>query len=510
MDEEREFDTSLKLIAKSSVVVFIGFAFSKILTYIYRIIIARNFGPEAYGLFSLALMVASWITILAIFGLDEGLLRYISIFRGRKEENKIRYIFRASFYLLLVTGLIGGAIMFFSSSFFSNRVFNEPGLKIFLQIFSLSVPFSVVFAAFISPLKAYEKIGWYSFISNILITAVHVGFILLLVLAGLKVIAVPLSYLFGIFIGLVVSVLVLKKKVPSIFTKPKIEKKINEKKKEVFREVLAYSWPLLFAGIVWRIFHWTDSFFIGFFQNAVDVGIYNAAVPIAMLLLISSQIFMQLFYPLINKEYSRGRKETVKELSKQVGKWIFAITLPAFILLIVFPEAFLNILFGEEYIVAVGALRLLAFGAFFMSLLGISNRLITMIGKSKIIFMDIIIVAAINVVLDIFLIPRYGINGAAFATAISFLLISVISAVQAFLYLKIFPVRRKMFNIIISGLISLGILLYLKTIIPFSILSLILLAIFFLAVYIILAFLFKGFDRNDIMIFKSFLRKVKK
>src|SRR3989344_5065677 len=108
MNEEREFDSSLKLIAKSSVIVFVFFALAKILSYIHRIIIARNYGAESYGLFSLALMVTGWITVLAVFGLNDGLLRFISMFRGKKEYDKINYIFRRSFYLVLFTGLVGG------------------------------------------------------------------------------------------------------------------------------------------------------------------------------------------------------------------------------------------------------------------------------------------------------------------------------------------------------------------------------------------------------------------
>ena len=58
MENNNEFDSNLKLIAKSSVIVFAGIFLSKIFTYLYRIIIAREFGPEAYGLFSLALVIS--------------------------------------------------------------------------------------------------------------------------------------------------------------------------------------------------------------------------------------------------------------------------------------------------------------------------------------------------------------------------------------------------------------------------------------------------------------------
>jgi O-antigen/teichoic acid export membrane protein len=54
--ENKKLNSSLRSIARSSVIVFIGIIISKILTYVYKIIIAREFGPKVYGLFSLAIM----------------------------------------------------------------------------------------------------------------------------------------------------------------------------------------------------------------------------------------------------------------------------------------------------------------------------------------------------------------------------------------------------------------------------------------------------------------------
>src|SRR3972149_8037459 len=101
-DEVEGLDKSLNLLVKTSFIVFIGLALSKILGYTYRIIIARYFGPEVYGLFSLALMVSGWFIAISTLGLSEGLLRFIPIYRGRKERNKISYLFRFSIIILTI------------------------------------------------------------------------------------------------------------------------------------------------------------------------------------------------------------------------------------------------------------------------------------------------------------------------------------------------------------------------------------------------------------------------
>jgi len=504
-DKNFQFNNSLSLIAKSSVIVFISLVLSKVFSYIYRIIIARQFGPEIYGLFSLSLMLSGWIIIMAIFGLNEGLLRYISLFRGKKQNNKIRYIFRKSFYLLLITGLIGGVLLFVLSSFISNTIFNEPELTLFLRLFSITIPFSVISPIFLSPLRAYEKIGWRVFISNILTNILHVGFILLFILFGLGVVVVPLSYLLTSFVIFIVSIIVLKKQVPTLFLKPRISRKTD-----LFKQLLSYSWPLIFVGIIWRIFKWTDFFFIGYFKTAVDVGIYNAAVPIALLLTFSSQLFAQMFTPLIYKEYSKKNIDIVKQLSQQVGKWIFFINLPVLALLIVFPGAFLNILFGEEYLIATNSLRILAFGMMIFSLSEVSIRIINMVGKSRMVLFDIVLVAIINLILNILLIPKYGIEGAAISTSFSIIILGSIFMFQAYKLKKIIPMRRKNLNILMASIISLILLLLFKAFISINLFSLAILTIFFFIFYVFLVFIFKGLDRNDLMILRSFLRRFKK
>jgi len=504
MDDEKEFNSSLKLVAKSSVIVFVALVFSKIFTYVYRIIIARQFGPEVYGLFSLAIMLSGWIIVIAIFGLNEGVLRYTSIFRGKKEVGKIRYIFKRSLKLLFFTGISGGILLFVLSKFIAEGIFGEPNLTIFLMIFSFVIPIHVMLTIFLASLRAYEKIGWRVFLSFVLETGLQVGLIILFIVIGFGIISVPLSYVLSSLVVFILAVIVLRKKVPTIFKKSEIK---NGAK--IFGEVLSYSWPLIFATIIWRVFKWTDSFFIGFFRTAAEVGFYNAAVPIAFLLTFSSALFMQMFSPLINKEYSKKNNETVKQLSQQVGKWIFFINLPVFFIIILFPETIMNILFGGEFIVAADALRILAVGMVFASLSDVPIRILYMVGKSKIILFDIAGVAIINFVLNIFLVPRYGINGAAISTSFSFVILGFLFLFQAYKETKILPIRRKNLNILVAAIISLGLLLWIRSLVLINSISLIFLGVFFFVFYTLLVLIFRGFDKNDFMIFKSITGKIR-
>jgi len=135
-----KLEKSLKLLAKSSIFVFVGIFLSKVFTYIYRIIIARHFGAESYGLFSLAVIVLGLFVTVASLGFLGSLVRFIPQYREKGEFGKIRYLIRLTSLSLLVSSIIFGIILFFSSELISLKIFNDARLIFPLKLFSFLVP----------------------------------------------------------------------------------------------------------------------------------------------------------------------------------------------------------------------------------------------------------------------------------------------------------------------------------------------------------------------------------
>ena len=473
MGNEHSVNKNLKLIAKSSFIVLIGIAISKILVYIYRVIIARQFGPDMYGIFSLASMVVSWFAAFFAFGLNEGILRYVSIFRGKKDARKIRYVFGISSSIMLVSSIIGGILLFLLSGFISAQIFHNTEIAVFLRAFSILVPLTILSGTYLSLMRAYEMIGWHSFIFNIAQNVLKVFILILLVIMGIKSSSpIIASYLLGIFGMLIMSYLVARYKIPGVFAGNKTADKLTSKNR-ILSELAHYSFPIMFTGIFSIIFYWLDS------------------------------LFMQLFFPLIAKEYYKRNYSTIKELSKQVGKWIFTINLPIFLLIILFPGTLINILFGKEYLVAVQALRILSVGALVSSIFVISQNIISMAGKSRLLLYNIIITTALNIILNIMLVPTFGINGAALSASLSFIVLNAIMVFEAKHYMNIIPLRRKMLKILLVSLIPTALLILAKNFIVLNLFTIILLGIFFIALYAFLMLATGCLDRNDAMIIET-------
>ncbi len=450
--KEKDFSNNLNLIAKSSIIVFAGVIFSKIFSYIYKIIIARNFGPEGYGLFTIAVMVTGWFITISGLGLNQGLVRFIPILKSQNKFDIIKEFIQGSFSKVLISSLAGFFILFFSAEFIAIKIFHEPQLIIFLKFFSISVPLTVLMEIFLSVIQANEKIFVYNFIYKFFIGLSKLVLLLLFISLGLKISAIYFSYLIGISVTFFLTFIFFTRIYPGMLSGQ--SKDISKSTSKQFSELLTYSWPLVFYAVVWNIFYWTDTLLIGYFKGTADAGIYNAAEPIVFLLNFAPQIFLQLFFPLINREYSKGKKEMVKQLSKQVGKWIFAINLFVFAVILMFPESIINILFGAKFLAAKNSLRILAVGAMFYSIFRVSDNLIAMRGRSKVILFDLLGVFIFNLVGNIFLIPPYGLVGASISTSLSLVILSLILARQAYKSMSIIPLRRKMLNLSFAILIA--------------------------------------------------------
>ena len=131
-----------------------------------------------------------------------------------------------------------------------------------------------------------------------------------------------------------------------------------------------------------------------------------------------------------------------------------------------------------------------------------------MIGKSKKILFNLLISTIINIILNILLIPRYGLIGAAFATMSSYIFWSILSFIQADYYLSIVPFRKKMITILFVAIIPTILLLYIKQFIIMTKFTLIIQGICFILLYFFLILFTNCLDKNDLMILRSIKEKM--
>ncbi len=497
---DNETNTGLETIAKSSIFVFVVIILSNLFNYIYRVVIARQFGPEIYGIFSLSLIVLGIFVSISSFGLIDGLLRFIPFYRGKKQINKIRYLIKRTVIILSISGIVSAVALFLLAPFISINLFHTGKMTIFLQILSICIPLTLLSSAFLIVIRSYEKIGWYSFISNVVQSLTKLLMLGVLIFIGIGENSITFSYTFGLLSMLVISYIVCKYSLPFLFGSHSLNKK---QKSKILKEIFIYSLPIIFLSLINNIYYWTDSLLIGFFMNPTAVGFYNVATPIVGIIAIIPSMFEQLFFPLITRYFSQKKNLALTEITKQVGKWVFILIVPIFVIIFLFPGAIINFFFGQEYLSAQSALKILAVGGFFSSFTLLFSDLIYIVGKSKIVLINTILTLMLNIILNVILIKKYGIDGAAWATTIVWVILCVFLLFEIKHYLHFVPLRKKMITILLVSIIPLLLLLALRALVEINTLSMIFLGIFFFLIYILTILLSKGLDKNDLFILKK-------
>ena len=494
---EEYLNESLRKIAKGAGIgvigAFIGMAFG----YLSRIVIARFLGPGEYGLISLGFAGMSIVATLALIGLPSGIRRYVSFYKGKGDEGRIKGTILGALTISFPLSLFLAILIFIEADWISIHVFHNANLTPILRIFAIAIPFSVLAENVISSTIGFQDLRYKVYVNDIFQNTFKLVAIVSLLLLGFGVLGAAWGWVLAIIATPFLAFYFLEKKLFPVF-KSKI------KSIPVEKELFSFSWPLIFASIASLIMGWTDTLMLGYFSTASDVGIYNVALPTAMLLMSIVVAFAMIFLPVASELYARNRIDDLRTAYSAVTKWVFSLTLPGFLLMALFSKSIIQIIFGPEYISGAIVLSILAAGFFIDSSTGPVSSIIGAYGKTKISMGCTFIGAGANFMLNFLLIPVYGIKGAAVATASSYVLLNIAQLISAYRIGRMQPYKMSYLKPLFASVIAVSVVYVMtKYLIGVSFFVLIVMLFVFLMLYFFLLLLFKSFEEEDLMIMRA-------
>ena len=493
-----DYDDALKTIAKGAGIAFFGITLNRFLAFLSKVVVARFLTPSEYGVLNLGLAIFSIFIIISLVGIPEGIVRYIPYYTGRKEYGKVKGVIHSSIKISLPLSFIFSGLMFYLSHDIS-KIFHNAELSYVLEIFSLAIPFWILTRIYMAANVGFKRVE-YSIMTETLHQLIRFVMVISFLLAGFGLVGASFGYLLAFLVSPLIGYYFFSK----LFL---LIKECDIK--PVGKEVFSYSWPLLLAGFSSLILSWTDTLMLGYFKNEYYVGIYNAAYPIAQLLTIFGVSFSSIFLPVITEFYSAGSFDNLKRTYTAVTKWVFGLTFPTFLILVFFGKWVIKILFGIKYVSGYSALSVLALGFFTSSVLALSSGVIKSLGKTKFIMINSYFIAALNVALNTYLIPTYGVTGAAIATAISAITSSIICFAYSCRLVRAMPISSKCLRSIPAAVTALVIVYALaKIVLQLGLLTLIPNLIFYFIIYFSLLLVFRYFDYEDVIIMKAIESKI--
>ncbi len=164
---------------------------------------------------------------------------------------------------------------------------------------------------------------------------------------------------------------------------------------------------------------------------------------------------------MFSKYYANKDIVGMHHIYKLVTRWILTLVIPVLILIILFSTKIM-LLFGADFLQSSKALITLSIGTSIFAILGVSSTVLVVSGYQKLNLINALCATILNICLNIILIPKYGIIGAAWATLSSMTFIALARLIETWIFLKINPYSIKIFKSIVAGIITYGILQYIK------------------------------------------------
>ncbi len=170
----------------------------------------------------------------------------------------------------------------------------------------------------------------------------------------------------------------------------------------------------------------TDVLALGVFQTDEDVGIYRVAAQLAIVVIFGMQAVATVQGPHIAHLFAKGDMQKLQQLMTRSAQAIMMIAIPAVLVIVVFGEQIIRIVYGPAFESAYVPLVILCVGQLVNASMGSVAALLNMTGHERETTKSVLVGAVVNLLLNLSLVPVWGMTGAALATAVTLIVWNLI------------------------------------------------------------------------------------
>ncbi len=390
----------LRRFFKDSLVYTLGNFLTRGIAIILLPVYTRLLNPSEYGIIDLINIVGSFVNVTIALEIGQGFGRYYA--DTSIKEEKLAYSSTSFWFVIFIYTIFLIIALIFSIPFNNLIIGKEYNVAIF-QIGLLSIWGSGVFTFLRNQLRWYLKSKYFAIVSIIFTLISYSTTILLMVVFKFGVI--------GVFWGLIIGYLVANY-LSWYFSRENFKFKFDLTK---FKEMVSFSLPLVPGSVGTILLLYIDRIAIKDLMTLNDVGIFGIAYRFAATISLLLTGFQGALVPLIYQNYKKP--ETPGDIAKIFNYFLFSI-LSFIILLSFFSHELLVIFTTPEYYKAEEVIPIIAFATMFISLYIFAPGL-SLVKKTKILTVINVSSGVLNLILNYFLIPIWGILGASLSTLIS-------------------------------------------------------------------------------------------
>ena len=400
-------------------------------------LLTHHFGALNYGIWSQVSVLVGTISPLIILGTDSAVLRYLP---GRTPKEQRQCYYAWSLFILTVAIFVGFLIYILGSSvslvFFGNG--DEYAAFIPLAIASMMATILVNLSR--TWFRIHNDAKKYALI-NLLQAILSIGSVVIVMIRGEGVYQlVTYNLLIDLTLGVVMQALIVYR---YGFSKPKFS---------IIPNLLKFGIPLVPAGFAMWGLNSMDRLFLVKYSTLTEIGIYSVAYSLGYLVIqIIVNPIWAMFPNYAAELYNNNKIEQLEEIFQQSINAIAFFSFPAIIGLGVVGKPLMSLLTTTEFIVGSGLIPIIAIGYLSLMFASYYEVILGLAYRQYYATISITLACVLNLILNIILIPRYSITGAAIATSSAFVFQLVLSRWIANQYIILKTNRSFILKVIVAS-----------------------------------------------------------
>ena len=379
---------------------------TSICAFVWTILTVRYLGVSENGIMNFAISFTGIIALTMDLGISTHIIRHIAT----DFDSAPKYLGNAiplkslfSFFTFLLALII---LILMKC--------NELTIHITL-LFTIERVFTSIIGLFNGSLQAVEE-GKYQAIANTLLNLLLLIFILISIMGDFGLYGISFAYVFANLIVVIFLYIVVKKRV----SKPKFEFD-----REFCKKITIYSLPFALTSFFSMIFSSIDMVMITKMVSSYDNGIYSAAYKLISIFTTFFGVYSAVIFPVMSRFFKNEKNLLVITFEKSI-KYLLLIVIPLSFSVNLYSYDIVTLFFGQKYAATSSVLSVLMWSLFLSYIDGVSLNLLNASHKERYVTLTFLIAALFNTILNIFIIPLYSYDGAAFTTVVSQILITTL------------------------------------------------------------------------------------
>ncbi|MCP4606043.1 MAG: oligosaccharide flippase family protein [Proteobacteria bacterium] len=415
------------------------------------LVISWVLGPKILGTYILVTYYIALFLRLAVLGFDKGALRHIPIARATTQSERAQAsVLGTSLRWTATLSLIITALIGLFPGIFLKVGGDENALAVtwWMAVLVLALPGQALTKVILYAIRGLSNMWAFVLVQNVVAPLTLMGLSLLPLLLGFDERSLAIGFVSSAYLSLIVALFLLVRLFPNQTAGAVIRSKRDS-------ALIAFSYPQGFTEALNYLLGRVDIIMIGaFFPDKPEwVAFYGMAALIAGVVKKVRFSFDNSFSPVFAELVIRGDYRGMAEQYRTVGRWIFTLFV-LFAGTLTLSSKFVLSIYGSDFTDYWIVVPILVFGRMFNAAGGPAQAALLMAGRSKLEFANNIMINIVNVLLNLILIPRYHVFGAAIATTVSLTVFNLARLVEVAALLKIWVNPMETVRIAAAGLIT--------------------------------------------------------